>query len=128
MILRPPRTTRTDTLFPYTTLFRSSPQIRLLFQPAPTPMERMPAAPLIETAFQPPIEYMTSSPITLPLFWNPQLCAAAKQETKATPQASTAERHERGTRPAGFSPSGRFMVVLSHMWLKSTPLRKASPH
>src|SRR3546814_4637730 len=25
MILRPPRSTRTDTLFPYTTLFRSSP-------------------------------------------------------------------------------------------------------
>src|SRR3546814_11189104 len=26
MILRPPRSTRTDTLFPYTTLFRSRPQ------------------------------------------------------------------------------------------------------
>src|SRR3546814_16316932 len=26
MILRPPRSTRTDTLFPYTTLFRSPPQ------------------------------------------------------------------------------------------------------
>src|SRR3546814_12088212 len=26
MIRRPPRSTRTDTLFPYTTLFRSSPQ------------------------------------------------------------------------------------------------------
>src|SRR3546814_5704935 len=26
MILRPPRSTRTDTLFPYTTLFRSSPE------------------------------------------------------------------------------------------------------
>src|SRR3546814_8324998 len=29
MILRPPRFTRTDTLFPYTTLFRSSPRGRL---------------------------------------------------------------------------------------------------
>src|SRR3546814_6189202 len=29
MILRPPRSTRTDTLFPYTTLFRSSPQLLL---------------------------------------------------------------------------------------------------
>src|SRR3546814_6555726 len=28
MILRPPRSTRTDTLFPYTTLFRSSRRIR----------------------------------------------------------------------------------------------------
>src|SRR3546814_5644835 len=29
MIRRPPRSTRTDTLFPYTTLFRSLPQRRL---------------------------------------------------------------------------------------------------
>src|SRR3546814_5264317 len=29
MIRRPPRSTRTDTLFPYTTLFRSRPEIRL---------------------------------------------------------------------------------------------------
>src|SRR3546814_18778927 len=29
MIRRPPRSTRTDTLFPYTTLFRSSPPSRL---------------------------------------------------------------------------------------------------
>src|SRR3546814_16313940 len=29
MILRPPRSTRTDTLFPYTTLFRSPPNLRL---------------------------------------------------------------------------------------------------
>src|SRR3546814_3711078 len=28
MIRRPPRSTRTDTLFPYTTLFRSSPSLR----------------------------------------------------------------------------------------------------
>src|SRR3546814_11127309 len=32
MILRPPRSTRTDTLFPYTTLFRSANQIK---QPPP---------------------------------------------------------------------------------------------
>src|SRR3546814_16334541 len=29
MILRPPRSTRTDTLFPYTTLFRSGGQVRI---------------------------------------------------------------------------------------------------
>src|SRR3546814_21149756 len=28
MIRRPPRSTRTDTLFPYTTLFRSQPRLR----------------------------------------------------------------------------------------------------
>src|SRR3546814_6371678 len=33
MIRRPPRSTRTDTLFPYTTLFRSAPQARPSFPP-----------------------------------------------------------------------------------------------
>src|SRR3546814_7203199 len=32
MIRRPPRSTRTDTLFPYTTLFRSKPRHRALLQ------------------------------------------------------------------------------------------------
>src|SRR3546814_4961977 len=32
MIRRPPRSTRTDTLFPYTTLFRSPRYVRRLFQ------------------------------------------------------------------------------------------------
>src|SRR3546814_3175088 len=39
MILRPPRSTRTDTLFPYTTLFRSlsaSPARRVWCRPSPT--------------------------------------------------------------------------------------------
>src|SRR3546814_16040622 len=35
MIRRPPRSTRTDTLFPYTTLFRSDP---LTFKPKPSTM------------------------------------------------------------------------------------------
>src|SRR3546814_6920714 len=38
MIRRPPRSTRTDTLFPYTTLFRS---------PSPSPDRRSPAAPAL---------------------------------------------------------------------------------
>src|SRR3546814_9733419 len=53
MIRRPPRSTRTDTLFPYTTLFRSidlrlsarlsgggGPQGPCLYQPAPCPVQR----------------------------------------------------------------------------------------
>src|SRR3546814_11218712 len=32
MIRRPPRSTRTDTLFPYTTLFRSAGQARVAFE------------------------------------------------------------------------------------------------
>src|SRR3546814_4832270 len=35
MIRRPPRSTRTDTLFPYTTLFRSQPQLILRQKPRP---------------------------------------------------------------------------------------------
>src|SRR3546814_11924598 len=41
MIRRPPRSTRTDTLFPYTTLFRSQPQLTAYFGlPAPTATRR----------------------------------------------------------------------------------------
>src|SRR3546814_18736219 len=36
MILRPPRSTRTDTLVPYTTLFRSAKEQRALLAPHPT--------------------------------------------------------------------------------------------
>src|SRR3546814_7174832 len=36
MIRRPPRSTRTDTLFPYTTLFRS--RVQPLVQPQPLPV------------------------------------------------------------------------------------------
>src|SRR3546814_2588586 len=42
MIRRPPRSTRTDTLFPYTTLFRSAPdgwRIAAAAQPLPSPTE-----------------------------------------------------------------------------------------
>src|SRR3546814_14660657 len=38
MIRRPPRSTRTDTLFPYTTLFRSELQFRTLVENSPMPL------------------------------------------------------------------------------------------
>src|SRR3546814_1672273 len=42
MIRRPPRSTRTDTLFPYTTLFRSTePLLSALLSPAPLLQERL---------------------------------------------------------------------------------------
>src|SRR3546814_16723178 len=41
MIRRPPRSTRTDTLFPYTTLFRSGVQVdALVLQRAPQPLDK----------------------------------------------------------------------------------------
>src|SRR3546814_5208281 len=47
MIRRPPRSTRTDTLFPYTTLFRSlGPQPRGVAEPPPDAADqRLPEAP-----------------------------------------------------------------------------------
>src|SRR3546814_18287440 len=46
MIRRPPRSTRTDTLFPYTTLFRSATGARRQGEPCPSPR---PARPLRHT-------------------------------------------------------------------------------
>src|SRR3546814_8453841 len=48
MIRRPPRSTRTDTLFPYTTLFRSSPPTNTPRRPTPTVRfrSRSPASPV----------------------------------------------------------------------------------
>src|SRR3546814_12571197 len=42
MIRRPPRSTRTDTLFPYTTLFRSLPQVFSRMPKAPYEIRRVP--------------------------------------------------------------------------------------
>src|SRR3546814_12259868 len=49
MIRRPPRSTRTDTLFPYTTLFRSAGDGRLLGREAQNAKHR--AAALVEQRF-----------------------------------------------------------------------------
>src|SRR3546814_19520994 len=60
MIRRPPRSTRTDTLFPYTTLFRSltsNPFERL----SPAPIEGLDLNPLLQDVgliFHPPLLYM----------------------------------------------------------------------
>src|SRR3546814_2559565 len=45
MILRPPRSTRTDTLFPYTTLFRSLLRGGLRPRPPREPQGRLPLRP-----------------------------------------------------------------------------------
>src|SRR3546814_5419221 len=55
MIRRPPRSTRTDTLFPYTTLFRSGGPLPP--PPPPLPVRRCPhpAAPLPPKWLPPPV-------------------------------------------------------------------------
>src|SRR3546814_8668280 len=45
MLRRPPRSTRTDTLFPYTTLFRSGVARRLFRRPRRPPRERQDGRP-----------------------------------------------------------------------------------
>src|SRR3546814_12755357 len=45
MIRRPPRSTRTDTLFPYTTLFRSQPAAHMVFPAPHTPDPNGPYPP-----------------------------------------------------------------------------------
>src|SRR3546814_20700931 len=55
MIRRPPRSTRTDTLFPYTTLFRSS--------PCSTIFVTIPVMPLVIPASQSFLVAITLSPI-----------------------------------------------------------------
>src|SRR6056297_835581 len=48
MTRRPPRPTRTDTLFPYTTLFRSPPPFPPPFPPSPSPPPAPPTPPRSE--------------------------------------------------------------------------------
>lgn len=102
-----------------------SPQIRLLFHPAPTPMERMPAAPLIDTALPPPIEYMTSSPMTLPVYWNPPFCANASVVARASRPASGAIPRRRDERTEAFICQG--IIMVSPRYWKAVEPRKTWP-
>src|SRR3546814_2045129 len=49
MIRRPPRSTRTDTLFPYTTLFRSSRRSNPPYGKSSPPLECSPTTPCVRT-------------------------------------------------------------------------------
>src|SRR3546814_12997983 len=60
-IRRPPRSTRTDTLFPYTTLFRSRARIGLELDDAQRAVARLGAAELIE--FQPIADHVLAAVI-----------------------------------------------------------------
>ncbi len=100
-------------------LMLMSPQMRLLFQPTPTPIERMPAAPLIETALPPPMEYMTSSPMTLPLYWKPPLCANARLLARASVPTSRGARAWRERR--AIEVLFRYAISLPHYWKSVEP-------
>src|SRR3546814_12639242 len=53
MLRRPPRSTRTDTLFPYTTLFRSSDFVQILDDARPTGAEHR--SPIVNLALGYPV-------------------------------------------------------------------------
>src|SRR3546814_12041882 len=53
MIRRPPRSTRTDTLFPYTTLFRSSHRRLVPLDAAPRAQRQRAGAPLLPAVLRP---------------------------------------------------------------------------
>src|SRR5690606_12301217 len=81
-----------------------SPQIRLLFQPMPTPMLRIRPTGPIETALPPPMLYSTSSPMTLPRWCTPWsltlVCAHGEPLANARMQASKTFRTEGRTAKA----------------------------
>src|SRR3546814_1416161 len=66
MIRRPPRSTRTATLFPYTTLFRSEGQALAWVPPDKLPGYAMPPAdrPVVAALLQPDRYLVTPSPAT----------------------------------------------------------------
>src|SRR3546814_17819294 len=65
MIRRPPRSTRTDTLFPYTTLFRSPPEYRRR-KPHPLPSQATWKACLPPSSERVPASSILSPSILLP--------------------------------------------------------------
>src|SRR3546814_6160803 len=91
MSRRPPRSTRTDTLFPYTTLFRSARQ----------PADSAFAAPDAGSGrYSQPVQW-GAIPVTRQLICQAQLfvreaAARNRQEEEAGPEGRTTERSARG--------------------------------
>src|SRR3546814_850204 len=88
MIRRPPRSTRTDTLFPYTTLFRS-----------PPPSSALPGAPAPEVGWPQPPPSSTKPPTS------PQSPPPVPHEPSKRPMPSTPPAHP--TPPSSCSPPPR---------------------
>src|SRR3546814_1549214 len=95
MIRRPPRSTRTDTLFPYTTLFRS---VFCLFW---TALEELLAD---RGGFEPPIRYSRIHAFQACAFNRSATCPdpCAKRKAKGAKSAILTE-----SRPGGSGPSGQ---------------------
>src|SRR3546814_16883012 len=98
IILRPPRSTRTDTLFPYTTLFRSSPAPSA---PAPARQPSPPAAATEARRFGkgwPSCRPDLAAARYLAHAQRKRRTASAEPEIKHAPQ--TRDRHQHEPSPA----------------------------
>src|SRR3546814_19832358 len=67
MIRRPPRSTRTDTLFPYTTLFRSNKKVRLVLTYPPSTGRNF--AEIIRAIDS--LQLTDAQSVATPVNWNP---------------------------------------------------------
>src|SRR3546814_18729403 len=78
MIRRPPRSTRTDTLFPYTTLFRSGYRPPELFWATSVPMKiARPPRPFISSAVREPTSLSISATATIAPATSEVMCDAS---------------------------------------------------
>src|SRR3546814_18834950 len=91
MIRRPPRSTRTDTLFPYTTLFRSRPKAESDAWPLGDPIERLKNHLIAKGA------------------WSQERHAQYAAEVEAEVVAAQREAERHGTLHSGGKPSVRDM-------------------
>src|SRR3546814_7377770 len=95
MIRRPPRSTRTDTLFPYTTLFRSDDVFRFPSCPAP--------GTLATTAAQPGARHLHDRVDRLwvwlrrPVLFQPHVSAPVRHHAVGFPQQRSEPRSEEHT-------------------------------
>src|SRR3546814_18211820 len=90
MIRRPPRSTRTDTLFPYTTLFRSNKKVRLILTYPPSTGRNF--AEIIRAIDS--LQLTDAQSVATPVHWNPG------EEVIVSPKLSDEEAKSRF--PQGF--------------------------
>src|SRR3546814_16260636 len=127
MIRRPPRSTRTDTLFPYTTLFRS-PGRRLLYRegrPRPFPDGPAPAPP---REFARPRHEPAPAPQSRRSGEYPLRCAR-HPGAGSLPIPRAPARHEPETyrRPDWSPPPRRTAPLPPWIWIRQPPRRPSPP-
>src|SRR3546814_1852249 len=109
MHLRPPRSTRTDTLFPYTTLFRSTAAARMDLHDRKTEVE--PTRPA-KTAAKPGTA--------------PDMSAAARAESGLSARPAPAQK--KGAASAKMAADGKDRIVAVHAGRNKRPWNLPQPN